>query len=66
MNETQTPHMKTINEKFTDKEHQQLTEHKEKLGIRNWHDYILLTLRIGEDECVCGGNCEEKGGLKNE
>ena len=37
---------KRINEVFTIEEHKQLVEKKEKLGIKNWHDLILLLLGV--------------------
>jgi hypothetical protein len=34
--------MKSIHDKFTDEEHAQLTEAKQRSGARNWHDFIML------------------------
>ena len=33
--------MKNINEHFTDEEHVVLSKLKEKLKIKNWHDFIV-------------------------
>lgn len=33
--------MKNINEHFSDEEHEILSKLKEKLKIKNWHDFII-------------------------
>jgi len=37
--------MKSINETFSDEEHELLTKAKEKSGEKNWHDFIMKLVK---------------------